>query len=61
MTDRSGVSRVWNRFSSISLGTFLFAGGIILLVGTFTVSAALAPSVDRTTELDYQSHTLVGS
>ncbi|MBX0324912.1 aryl-sulfate sulfotransferase [Halomicroarcula sp. F13] len=61
MIDRSGVSRIWNRISSISLGTFLFVGGIILLVGTFTVSAALAPSIDRTTKLDYQPHTLVGS
>ena len=61
MTDRSGVPRLRDRFSSASLGTLLLVGGVILLVGTLTVSAALAPSIERTTAPDYQPRTLVGS
>ena len=46
---------------SRSRSTLLIAAGVVLLVGTLGVSAALAPSIENTAEADNKSLTLVGS
>lgn len=51
----------WDRFSSPSRGSLLILAGILLLVGTLSVSAALSPSIGQTTASDDQPRTLVGS
>jgi len=61
MVASSDISDIRTKLAATSLSTLLIIGGIILFVGTLTVSAAVAPSIGQTTTADEQPRTLVGS
>jgi len=61
MVASSDISDIRTKLAATSLSTLLVIGGIILFVGTLTVSAAVAPSIGQTTTADEQPRTLVGS
>ncbi|UIP01600.1 aryl-sulfate sulfotransferase (plasmid) [Halobaculum sp. CBA1158] len=61
MPKNSIVPEAGNQLPSTSRGSLLILAGILLLVGTLTVSAVLAPSIGQTDASDHQSLTLVGS
>jgi hypothetical protein len=61
MAEDSISSMVSGVVSFPSRGTLFILAGVLLLVGTLSLSAMLAPSIGRTAASDHQPRTLVGS